>query len=92
MTNNIIKGGDTIFNSSLQNKEKSKFSLDAHITLTNKIRELEGINKDIFNEKQKLDIDFKVVSQRYNELKQSYDLLESSFNNLKNRQIDVISN
>ncbi len=89
LSTSLIKTGDTIFNTSFQNKEKNKFSLDAHLNLNNRIRELEASNKDLFNEKQKLEIDYKVASQRCIELKQTLDSLENTFNSLKNRQVDV---
>ncbi len=89
LSTNMIRTGDTIFNTSFQNKEKNKISFDSHLTLNNRIRELEASNKELFNEKQRLDIDYKVVNQRYNELKQTFDTLENSFNSLKNRQVDV---
>ncbi len=89
LSTNMIRTSDTIFNTSFQNKEKNKLSFDGHLTLNNRIRELEASNKDLFNEKQKLEIDYKVASQRYNELKQTFDTLENSFNSIKNRQVDV---
>jgi hypothetical protein len=71
------------------NQEKSRLSLDLQFTLENKIRDLESTNKSLFNEKQKFEIDYKVVSERFNELKQNYDSMENNFNNLKNKQIEV---
>lgn len=73
------------------NQEKSRLSLDLQFTLENKIRELESTNKTLFNEKQKFEIDYKVVSERYNELKQNYDSMENNFNSLKNKQIEVFN-
>jgi predicted nuclease with TOPRIM domain len=63
--------------------------MDLQFTLENKIRELESINRTLLNEKQKFEIDYKVVSERFNELKITYDSLENNFNLLKNKQVDV---
>lgn len=84
----MIKG-NTIFNTNGFNTEKTRTSLDLQFNLENKIRDLEIINKNIFNEKQKFEIEFKVLLERHNELKQTHDSLESKFNLLKNKQVDV---
>ena len=81
--------GNTIFNASGFNVEKLRFGPEQQFNLESKIRELENTNKNLFNEKQKFEIDFKVLSERYFELKKTYDSLQINFNQLKDKQNDV---
>ena len=54
-----------------------------------KLRELENENKNLLNEKNKYEVDFKVISERYNELKTKYENGENELTFFKNKQNDV---
>ena len=53
-----------------------------------KMRELENENKSLLNEKNKYEVDYKVISERYNELKTKYGNDENELTFLKNKQND----
>jgi hypothetical protein len=57
----------------------------------NRIKELESEIKNVHNEKQKIEVEYKVISERYNDLKSRNDQTESELHFLKLKQNEVNS-
>jgi len=64
--------------------------LNIRFVLENKIKDLENENRNIRDEKQRYEIDFKVLQERHLELKKNYDANENELNFIKHRQTEVI--
>ena len=58
----------------------------------NKMRELETDNRTLRDEKQKFEVEFRVLSERHSELKKVYELTESELNYLKLKQTEEVNN
>lgn len=55
-----------------------------------RMRELENDNKNLLNEKNKYEVEYKVLSERYHEIKSKYDLDVRELEYLKTRQNEVM--
>jgi len=53
-----------------------------------RIRELESENRRNLEEKQRYEIDYKVIYERFNELKKNHEISESELYQMKNKQND----
>lgn len=66
--------------------------LNLRFTTENRIRDLEIDNKTLREEKQKFEVDYKVLLERHNELKKVHEQTESELNFLKIRQNEEVNN
>jgi hypothetical protein len=57
--------------------------------LENKMKDLEINNKKILNEKQKYEIEFKILQEKYNDLKKNSDIIDNEYNYFKQKQNEV---
>jgi hypothetical protein len=57
----------------------------------NKLRDYELENKSLRDEKQKLEVDYRVLLERQNEIKKQSENTESELNYLKNRQTEEVT-
>jgi predicted nuclease with TOPRIM domain len=64
-------------------------SYDQSIYIDNKIRELESINKQVSQEKQKYEIEYKVLKDRYDDLIEKHSHLIKEYTSLKKTQTEV---
>ena len=64
--------------------------LSVRFVLENKIKDLENENRSIRDEKQRYEIDYKVIQERHLELKKNFDKVDSELNFVKHRQSEVI--
>lgn len=83
------KANDIISRSKFQ-EEKNIDHLNFRFVLENKIKDLENENRTIREEKQKYEIDFKVLQERHLELKKNSDVNENELNYVKLKQAEVI--
>lgn len=64
-------------------------SYDQSLYLDNKIRELESTNKQTSQEKQKYEIEWKVLKERYDDVIVKYSNLIKEYTALKKTQLEV---
>jgi len=63
--------------------------LNIRFVLDNKIKDLENENRNIRDEKQRYEIDFKVLQERHLEIKKNFDVNENELNFVKHKQAEV---
>ncbi len=76
----------------LKNKvheQSQENQLSLRFILENKIKDLENENKSINHEKQRYEIDFKVLQERHIELKKNNEQIENELNFIKHKQSEV---
>ena len=54
-----------------------------------RMKELESENKNLVHDKNKYEIEYKVLNERYSELKGKYDIIEKELQFVKNKQSEV---
>lgn len=68
------------------------YTLEQKYLLENKIRELEKESRVLIEDKGKIEVEYKITSERYNDLKRKYDDLRSEVSFNKMRDSESISN
>jgi chromosome segregation ATPase len=61
------------------------------LMIENKIRDLEIDNKGLRDDRQRVEIDYRVLLERHNELKKHAEVTDKELEFLKNRQSDEVS-
>ena len=70
-------------------EQNSMDQLNIRFVLENKIKDLENENRNIRDEKQRYEIDFKVLQERHFELKKNFDATDNELNFIKIKQQEV---
>jgi len=84
----LEKANDSLSRSKLQ-EQNAVDQLNIRFVLENKIKDLENENRNIRDEKQRYEIDFKVLQERHLELKKNHDANENELNFIKVKQAEV---
>lgn len=66
--------------------------MNQRFMLENRIRDLENENRGLRDEKQKFEVEFRVLSERHNELKKNFDANEGELNYIKVKQAEEVNN
>ena len=85
----LEKANESLSRSKLQ-EQTAVDQLNIRFVLENKIKDLENENRNIRDEKQRYEIDFKVLQERHLELKKNFDTNENELNFVKHKQAEVI--
>ncbi len=83
------KTNESLSKSKLQ-EQNTLDQLNIRFVLENKIKDLENENRNIRDEKQRYEIDFKVLQERHLEIKKNFDANENELNFVKVKQAEVI--
>ena len=84
----LEKANESLSRSKLQ-EQSAVDQLNIRFVLENKIKDLENENRSIRDEKQRYEIDFKVLQERHLELKKNFDANENELNFIKHKQAEV---
>jgi hypothetical protein len=88
----LKKNLDSTNEALLKNKVQEQSQADQlslRFILENKIKDLENENRAISHEKQRYEIDFKVLHERHLELKKNNEQIENELNFVKHKQSEV---
>lgn len=85
----LEKATESLSRSKLQ-EQNAVDQLNIRFVLENKIKDLENENRNIRDEKQRYEIDFKVLQERHLEFKKNFDANENELNFVKHKQAEVI--
>lgn len=79
---------DTLAKNKLEYQSQAD-QMTLRFVLENKIKEIESENRSIREDKQRVEIDHKVLQERHLELKQNYEEILKELNFLKIKQTEV---
>ena len=85
---NLESVNESLVKNKVQEQSQSD-QLSVRFVLENKIKDLENEIRSIRDEKQRYEIDFKVLQERHFELKNNFDQIENELNFVKHKQSDV---
>lgn len=85
----LDKANESITRSKIQ-EQTAIDQLNMRFVLENKIKDLENENRSIREDKQRYEVDYKVLQERYLELKKNFDANENELNFIKHKQAEVI--
>jgi hypothetical protein len=87
----LEKANESLSKSKLQ-ENNAVDQLNIRFVLENKIKDLENENRNTRDEKQRYEIDFKVLQERHLELKKNFDANENELHFVKHKQAEVNNN
>ena len=91
LKNNLDFTNEALIKNKVQEQSQAD-QLSIRFVLENKIKDLENENRGIRDEKQRYEIDFKVLQERHLELKKNFDQIDNELNFVKHKQSEVIKN
>lgn len=88
MKNELDKMNENLVRSKVQDHNMMEH-FNHRFMMENKMRDLEVENKNLMNEKQKFEVDYKILLERHNELKKHSENTDNEFNFFKQKQTEV---
>jgi hypothetical protein len=91
LKNNLDQANENLSKNKIKEQSQTD-QLSIRFVLENKIKDLEHENRAIRDEKQRYEIDFKVLQERHLELKKNFEHVDNELNFVKHKQSEVFKN